>query len=342
MKCPVCGNDCIRDAHEIIGIMPEVFAPCPDCTPLVMNKDAPPPPVSLDVCSCGRRFLDVVCAHVYLIMVEEGDLLLNDPLRRIGSPMIHPGFAMESAPFLPEKSLVLLSPLVSRESAERIIKEVPEARGVVRSGDFIPGELDANLTREPRTYELLAGCDVRADIFFTQTSPIVLYKEQSKIHIEFPRGYDPKIIAVGVRVRRHNPRVFVDACCGAGTLGILAGMIGTPHVVLNDAWYAAAFWTSYNLRVNMESMLLERVDIKKDYTALSKNPVVREPAVVAVAEGEQTVEVYQGDFFRLPPFLPKERPILTVFDLFEKKDRPLRERIRKEWLESVGGDIFIP
>lgn len=342
MRCPVCGGDCVKEAHEILTALPEIFVPCPECRPVLLDKNAPPPEVPLDVCSCGRRFLDLVCAHIHCIMVEEGDLSPGDPLKRVGAPMIHPGFAMESVPFLPPCSLVLLSSHVSRSTAERLMKEVPEVRGVVRRGDFIPGESDSRLEKGPRSYERLAGCDVRADIFYTQTSPVVIYKEQSKIHIEFPRGYDPKIISVGVRVRRHNPRLFVDTCCGAGTLGILAGMLGVPHVVLNDAWYAAAYWAASNLRVNMESMLLEKVNIKRSYASMSSLPLANEPVSVATANGDQMVEVYQGDLLRLPALLPKERPVLTVLDLFEKKDRELIERIRKEWLSSVGGELFIP
>lgn len=342
MRCPVCGNDCVREAQEIIDTLPDVFAPCDACRPEELDKNAPPPPGPFRTCSCGKRFIDVVCAEIHRIMVEEGDLRSRDPLRSIGFPMVHPGFAMVTPPFLPADSLVLVSPVVNPASAARLKNEIPEVRGVVRSGNFIPGATDPDLASAPRTYQLLAGCDVRADIFYTQTSPLVLYKEQSKIHIEFPRGYDPKIISVGVKVRVRNPKVFVDACSGAGTLGILAGMLGVPHVILNDAWYAAAFWSAYNLRVNMEFMLLDRVNIHREYRDLERVPVSRDPIPVATATGEQQAEVYQGDYRRLPAILPKERAILTALDLFEKADRAMNEKLKKEWLEAVGGDLFIP
>jgi len=34
-------------------------------------------------------------AHMYVIMTEEGDLTRTDPLIAVGTPLVHPGFAMD-------------------------------------------------------------------------------------------------------------------------------------------------------------------------------------------------------------------------------------------------------
>jgi hypothetical protein len=249
---------------------------------------------------------------------------------------------MAEPPYLPKNSLLLLSQVVEEPVARRLYKEVPEVRGVVKCGRFVPGAVDVDLSVPPRVYELLAGCDVRADVFYTQHSPVVVYKQQSMIHIEFPRGYDPKIISVGVHLRHSLPSVFVDASCGAGTLGIIAAQYGVPHVIMNDAWYAAAFWAAFNLKVNSDSLLGGEIHILEDYASMASHPVVREPRRIAYTEGKQLVEVYQGDFRNLPPLIPEKDRILTIIDLFEKGDEALNRRILDEWRGRVGGEVFIP
>lgn len=343
MKCPVCGEDCVESAHEIIDQLPSIFTPCPACAGRTFDKSAPLKEQSFrEPCPCGKRYIDETFAHIYTIFVEEEVLSLSNPLKDVGYPLIHPGFAMAGAPYLTKDSLVLLSPVVSPTAARRLIREVPEIKGVVKCGRFTPGAVDVDLAKEPRTYQLLAGCDVRADVFYTQAHPVVAYKQQSRLHIEFPRGYDPKIISVSTHIKRLLPRIFVDACCGVGTLGILGGMLGVPRVYLNDAWHAAAFWAGFNLKVNSEFLLVDSVQILKDYPEMEKHPVRKEPELIAEARGDQHIEVYQGDFRRLHQILPKEREILTVIDLFEKGNSEFNKTIEREWKDRMGGDVFIP
>ncbi len=51
----------------------QVFSPCPDCHGRVLDKRAPlknrfyEPP-----CTCGKRFIDEVFAHIYVVMIEGG------------------------------------------------------------------------------------------------------------------------------------------------------------------------------------------------------------------------------------------------------------------------------
>ncbi len=343
MKCPVCEMDCVKSAKDILATLPTVFVPCEDCSMRVLDKRKPlPSPEYSEPCSCGKRFIDEVFAHIWVVMVGEGDLKKTDPLIAAGSPLVHPGFAMDRPPFLPEKSLVLLSPRVTRKTAERLVKEVPELRGVVRTGDFVPGIPTADLNSVPRVYELLAGCDVRADVFPLANGPLVMYKQQSLIHIEFPRSGYPKIRSVEQHVGKPPVPYFIDACSGVGTLGLAAACLGVPRVVMNDAWYASAFWSAFNLEVNRDYLSVRRVKIFEQVQDMAKHPVVREPIKIAETEGDQVIEVYQGDFRELPSVLPMKIPPVTALDLFEKKDVPAMEKIRKEWLDRVGGEVFIP
>ena len=343
MKCPVCGQDCVRSANDLLATLPTVFLPCADCSMRALDKRLPPPDLNFaEPCSCGKRFIDEVFVHIYRIMVEEGTLKRTDPLIAAGSPLVHPGFAMDRPPFLPANSLVLLSPRMTKKAALRLVDEVPEVRGVVKTGAFVPGLAAADLHSVPRIYELLAGCDVRADVFPLATGPLVMYKQQSLVHIEFPRAGYPKIRSVEQHVGTPPAGLFVDACSGVGTLGLTAACLGVPHVVMNDAWYASAFWSAFNLEVNREYLNIRRVRIFEQIEDMAKHPVVREPVKIAETEGDQVIEVYQGDFRELAAILPRSAPTVTALDLFDKKDLAATERIRQDWLERVGGEIFIP
>jgi hypothetical protein len=343
MKCPVCGMDCVKSAKEIVAILPTVFLPCADCGMRILDKQAPLPSLEYGKpCSCGKRFIDEVFAHMYVIMVEEGDLKSIDPLLSVGSPLVHPGYAMDRPPFLPGKSLTLLSLSASKKAAERMVDEVPELRGVIKKESFIPGIASPDIESVPRVYDVLAGCDVRADIFPLRTGPLVMYKQQSRIHIEFPRGGYPKIRAVEQHVGKPPIRYFVDACAGVGTLGLTAACFGVPHVVLNDAWYASAFWSAFNLEINREYLRIDRVRVFEQEEDMQKHPVTRDPIKIAETEGEQIIEVYQGDFRRLHTVLSTDPPPVTALDLFEKRDTPVLHQIMDEWKKNVGGEVFIP
>jgi hypothetical protein len=343
MKCPVCEMDCVTSANDLLATLPTIFLPCAECSMRILDKRSPL--TTLDYaqpCSCGKRFIDEVFAHIYVIMVEEGDLQQTDPLIAVGSPLVHPGFAMDRPPFLPEKSLVLLTTRATKMTAERLMAEVLELRGVVRKGDFVPGITSPDLRSVPKVYELLAGCDVRADVFPLRTGPVVMYKQQSLIHIEFPREGYPKIRSVEEHVGKPPVNYFIDACSGVGTLGLAAACLGVSHVVMNDAWYASAFWSAFNLEVNRGYLKIGRVKIFEQLQDMQKHPVAKDPIKIAETEGEQVIEVYQGDFHQLYSIiLPKSNPV-SALDIFDKKDPSSLEQVKREWLEKVGGEVFIP
>jgi hypothetical protein len=342
MKCPVCGEDCLEHASDLIALMPTVFARCTDCRYVPLDKTAPPPPGSYhDPCHCGKRFIDEVYAHLYEILVREGIFSGKEPLKAVGTPLVHPGFSTSAPPFLPKNSLVLLSKETDRDTATKILKEVWEIRAVVKYGDFTPGVVDPDLVIPPRTYDLLAGCDVRADIYPTTVGPLVLYQQQSRMHIEFPRAFNPKIQAVEARVMALTPQWFVDAFSGTGKLGLTAARMGVPHVVLNDAWYAAAFWSGYNVLVNREFFKVDEVKLLADYGAMERTPVGTEPKLIARTEGPQEILIYQGDFRELYHVLPAG-PVLAALDVFEKADRQATGFALQHWYKHVNGEAFIP
>jgi hypothetical protein len=343
MKCPVCGMDCVKSAKDILVILPTIFLPCAECTMRTLDKRAPLPSLEYGLpCSCGKRYIDEVFSHMYVIMVEEGDLKPTDPLIAVGSPLVHPGFVMDRPPFLPGKSLVLFTASATKKTAERLIEEVPELRGVIRKENFIPGIVDPGLSSVPRVYELLAGCDVRADIFPLRTGPLVIYKQQSRVHIEFPRGGYPKIRAVERHVGTPPVKHFIDACSGVGTLGLTAACLGVPHVILNDAWYASAFWSAFNLEINRDYLRISRVRVFEQEEDMHRHLVTRDPVKIAETEGDQVIEVYQGDFRRLHTVLNLDSPPVTALDVFEKRDSPSLKQIVADWTKNVGGDVFIP
>jgi len=344
MQCPVCGSEnCVQLAPDLVTALPTRFRPCPDCRMRIRDKRRPPElPAFGKVCSCGKRFIDDVFAHLWEIMVEEGDLERSDPLAAPGSPLIHPGVAMDHPPFLPVRSLVLLSQRATRATAKRIVAEVPEVQGVVRAGSGIPGIISADLDAVPETHELLAGCDVRADIVPVARGPVAIYKQQSLIHIEFPRPGYPKIRSVEHHVSSSRGVYFIDACSGAGTLGIAAARLGVPRVVMNDAWYASAFWSAFNLEVNRDYLDLGNIRFFHQYRTMAHEPVRHHPEKIAETEGPQVIEVYQGDFHELPSVLGSDGSPVTAFDLFRKSDRGAITQIEKDWAARVGGRVFIP
>jgi hypothetical protein len=213
---------------------------------------------------------------------------------------------------------------------------------VVKTGNFIPGLASSDLNSVPKVYDLLAGCDVRADIFPLRSGPLVMYKQQSLVHIEFSRGYAPKIQALEQYVGNPLAKLFIDACSGVGTLGLTAACLGLPHVIMNDAWYASAFWSAFNLEVNREYFKVSKVRIFEQMEDMVKPPVTKNPIKIAETEGEQIIEIYQGDFRQLHVVIPPGSSPVTAIDIFDKKDARGIQNIKKEWGEHVGGDIFVP
>ncbi|WOF17027.1 hypothetical protein F1737_10230 [Methanoplanus sp. FWC-SCC4] len=343
MTCPVCGGNCIKDSAEIINSLETIFLPCKSCGEKIRDKRKPPSEdFSMPCPSCGKRFIDDVLCHCYFIMAEERDISPDMPLMSVGMPLVNPGFAMRRPPHLPAKSLVLLSKYVSLKSAKRIVDEVPEVGGVLKDENMVPGISCGEEGFSFHKNRLLAGCDVRCDVFHAGRQPFLIYKEQSAMHIEFPRGFDPKIMSVRSNIHKYLPDIFVDACSGAGTLGISAALFGVNSVVFNDLWYAAAFWSSVNLFSNRTLLGISEFRLLSDYSSLKENPAGEKIITVACAKSPYgEFKVYQGDLKNLAPYIPKGET-LTALDFFEKKNTEFISGAISKWKTNTGGHAFIP
>jgi hypothetical protein len=110
---------------------------------------------------------------------------------------------------------------------------------------------------------------------------------------------------------------------------------------MNDAWYASAFWSAFNLEINRGYLHLNKIRIFEQYDDMQKHPVAKDPLKIAETEGDQVIEVYQGDFRLLHRVLPPGSPV-TALDVFDKQDKQALDLIRKEWQKKVGGDVFVP
>lgn len=309
VKCHVCGSDeCIKPAGQVFKEIATLYAPCSACSrqePL--DKTMPLETINLDLSykkchSCGKRHLDYVMAHVLSILIKAGLKDVRSNLKDIGTPMVTYGMRMVQPPRLPDKSLILILDSIDKKTAKNLLNEVPEIKGVIkRTGSPLKsiGILDTD--REPLVYELLAGCDVRADIVSSMLGDFCFYREQSKTHIEFFRDDSVKIKMMEQLFLEGNVdgKVIVDGLASVGTLGIIVASGGAKKVILNDAWLPAVRDMIINLGVNSDSLGIN-VNIVNDL----KNMVADEPVLIAKATGNVEIDVYQSDLRKLDNAVP--------------------------------------
>lgn len=344
MLCPVCGHDHIADAESLVSRKSDLFSPCPECARVIRNKSAPPGRDPSPQCRCGKSFIDDVYAGLYHILVDAGIFSGEEPLSAVGTPLIHPGMFLRAPPFLPPRSLLLISPVFDACTAARAYRDIPQICGILRSDSRPPGigDLHDGSVAQPVEHTLLCGCDVRADLFPTSRGPVVIYKKQGSAHIEFPHGIDPKIRSVEAAVRKARPSLFVDCCAGAGTLGIAGAILGVPHLILNDPWYSASYFSAFNLLVNKKAIGLDECTFSLSFDQISREKVQNEPRVVASCSGpDHECIVYQGRMELLSPHITRS-PVLTVFDPFDKARLQKNHSFVSFWQQTVGGEVFIP
>lgn len=344
MKCPVCGEDHIHEARDSISIRPEIFSPCPDCRRIVRDKTVPPADIPCTSCDCGKVFIDDVYTRLYHLLVDSGLLSGTEPLSSVGTPLIDPGLFLRSPPHLPPRTLLVISSVFDKGVAERAYKSIPQISGILSDSGAAPGigdtkDFPSSISSEHR---LLSGCDVRSDLFPTSKGPVLVYKKQGSSHIEFPHWSDPKIRSVESAIRRVRPEVFVDACCGSGTLGLTGMRLGVRHTLFNDPWYAAAFFSGFNLIVNKDWIGLDECRLCTDFKRMCREPIREEPYPVAHGYGpEQGAHVYQGAMDLFPSKITGQK-VLTVFDPFDKKQFSQNQSFLSFWQRTVGGEVFIP
>lgn len=252
-----CGNECIQHASTILKDIESFYSPCNHCktwklkkfSPLTRQIDIDEINTNFGLCDCGKRHLDIVIAHVLKIMIDEGINDKKSTLRDTCVPIITPAYPLNSVPYLPQNSLVILSDKVNKKCAQRIVKEVREVKGVLK-GDLreTAGIKDSNFS--PNVYKLLAGCDMRCDIVQTPYGTLCIHKDQGKIHIEFPKVKSPKIEILQNILKKYDAPSVLDCTCGPGTLGIACLKAGAHKVVFNDIWFPAVIMTAINLEIN--------------------------------------------------------------------------------------------
>lgn len=330
MDCPCCGKDCLRPAREVLASIDTMYMACPDCAAdLNLDKSSPfkDLPEHIGRCnSCGRAPLDAIMLDALNTLVETGLRDKGDNLRSVGTPLITVGYRLAYPPRLGPKSLIIAGEHLRKDAAEAILRRIPEVKGVVLSGG-VPGVVDSE--RGPREWSLLAGCDMRGDVVQSLFGELVIYRSQSKIHIEFPKQGSPKMKILEGLYFKGKLTDVVDGLCGPGTLGLMCVLAGAKRVVLNDIWLPAVENVMLNLEANKDLLGIQNIECLGRPTVA----VADEPVLVGRASGACEIEVYHGDLRKL---FSKARPAgLCLIDHFPRSDTSRLEDVCSCCLETV-------
>ncbi|HHW04463.1 MAG TPA: methyltransferase [Methanothermobacter sp.] len=268
LRCE-CGEKCIIDRRSLLEKIQYFYNGCKNCHDPHIDKRTPLGDQlnlkSIDRdwgrCECGKRHLDSTMGHILSIMVDKGLLDKESSLRNVGTPLMTIGYPLSRAPFLPSKSLLILSDKLDKKTAKQIIGEVPEVKGVIK-GD--PGKTVGMLDSDhkPIVYEKLAGCDMRCDIIKSPRGALCIYKRQSRMHIESLGSSYSKIMNLYNILRKFKgPFKVIDATCGPGTLGLFSLFTGADKVIFNDIWTESIKTTIINLEVNGFKLADEKFEV---------------------------------------------------------------------------------
>jgi hypothetical protein len=201
---------------------------------------------------CGKRHIDIVMANVLKIMIAEEQISDSASIRQLGTPLITPAINLDKLPYLSEKTLVIITNHCNKGTSQKILEEVPEIKAIIKGNTKqIVGKLDESTQKN--NYELLAGCDIRCDIQDTDIEPIILYKNQTKIHIEYPKKESPKIKELSQTLDKYENPTVLDAMCGPGTLGIYSLIKNADKVIFNDINNDSLNSLKVNLKINQIS-----------------------------------------------------------------------------------------
>jgi len=245
-------------------------------------------------------------------------------LLEVGTPLLSPSVPTYTPPHIGYHNLLLLTNrrLIAAAS-ERILREVPEVAGVI----FGDTKRVIGLTysqAQPYTCRVLAGCDIRADLAASAYGQILIYKSQSKIHIE----HDNAIKMAKLGALPLSGRVVLDALAGPGTLGLMSVLMGAQRVILNDAWLPAVENAYLNLRVNKRILGIRK--IKRASMTKSKSDKAPELFCTATTDSG-VIELYHGD---VQEFNIQDSPVdIVLVDPFpgtERQFNALSEKFRKK------------
>ena len=258
--CPECGNrSCVQAAERVIKAAPTLYAKCPSCNDLILDKAEEIDLTSIRFDSsrcegCGKRPLDVVMAHILASSVQNKKCP-ELALRQVGTPLLSPSVPIYARPQIGYKNLLLLTdqPIIAAAS-DRILRDVQEVKGVIYGNAAEPFGL-AYKEAAARTCRTLAGCDMRADLVTSAYGQLLIYKSQSKIHIE--HDHSRKIAKLSVLPIADH--AIFDALAGPGTLGLTCVLMGAKKVTLNDAWFPAVENAYLNLHVNRRVLGIQSI-----------------------------------------------------------------------------------
>jgi hypothetical protein len=309
----------IYPAEEVLARLDLLYMACPDCpSEPGLEKAARFSALAasgggrgggLRRCStCGRAPLDLVMMEAMEVLVRHRLRKGSDALRTIGWPLVEVGYPLAYPPRLGPKELIIVGENLTEEAAAEIVARVPEIKGVIRGGG-VPGVSD--LQAGPHRWELLAGSDLRCDVASSLIGELVIYKHQSKIHVEFPRESAPKMKILEELYFRGKLTRIADVLCGPGTLGLSAVLAGAERVVMNDAWLPAVEDAILNLEANSSLLGIDRIERYK----LPASEVGMESVLAAEAWADKCkIEVYFGDAEKL--FSRAEPTDLCLIDPF--------------------------
>ncbi len=308
-------DEYIRPCEEVLARLDALYMACPDypkepgIDKTASFSDLAARAEGIQRCpSCGKAPLDLVMMDALKILVDYGLRSRSDSLRAVGWPLVEVGYPLAYPPRLGPRELIIVGENLTKEATVEIVERVPEIKGVIRGGG-VPGVAD--LRAGPTRWELLAGSDLRCDVVSSLIGELVIYKHQSKIHVEFPRQAAPKMKILEELYFRGKMTTVADVLAGPGTLGLVAALGGASRVVLNDAWLPAVEDAILNLEANQSILGIEKIERHKT----PAGEVGREPSLVAEAWGDGCkIEVYFGDAERL--FSRAEPTDLCLIDPF--------------------------
>ena len=204
-------------------------------------------------CSCGKRPIDVVMAHILKIMVEE-DIVPETATLRRNSPVPLSNFYYSSLnpQFLNKNSLILLHPDFNDEVTSRLMGEVSEVACVLKgSPQNTVGMLDKG--SQINHFEILDGDDTQINVMRTLLDEkIIIVKNQSRHHIEVAVTTEQKLVQLHNYLNNNGIKkgVAIDAMCGLGALGIYLLKYGFEKVIFNDINPEMIDQLKVNLQIN--------------------------------------------------------------------------------------------
>ena len=221
----------IRECGECRDIQIKKFSPIKDYADFENLND------DFKRCSCGKRPIDVVMAHILKIMIEEGIVSDAATLRR-NSPVPLSKFYYSSLnpQFLAKGSLILLHPDFNSKVAERLYNEVSEVACILKgSPQDTVGVFDKD--SDINHFEILEGDDSQINVMRTLLGDkIILAKNQSMHHIEVAMTTEQKLVKLHNYLNNNNVEkgTAIDAMCGLGAIGIYLIKFGFEKVIFND------------------------------------------------------------------------------------------------------------